>query len=252
MVRALMTLRDHFEKSGAWLFRWRTYLPILLFGVVMLGMVQFTYPPELPTDHTAWGIVCLLVGFAGLLVRSVAVGYAALGTSGRITQKQEADELNTTGLYATVRHPLYLGNYLMWISVALLTRTVWIPLVITLIFWIYYERIMAAEEAFLRGKFGETFERWAAQTPAFFPAFGRWTTPKYPFNLRRVLRRERSTLLSWILSFAAFDFMVGTIAQGVLHLDLIWIVLTAATLLYYAIMFVEKKHSRRKAASRSA
>ena len=246
-----MTLRDHFEKSGAWLFRWRTYLPILLFAVVLLGMRSFDYPAEFDTDHTGWGVLCLVVGLIGLLVRSIAVGYAALGTSGRITQKQEADELNTTGLYATVRHPLYLGNYLMWISVALLTRTVWIPLVITLIFWIYYERIMAAEEAFLRGKFGETFERWAAQTPAFFPAFGRWTTPKYPFNLRRVLRRERSSLLSLVLSLAAFDFMVGTIARGVLHLDRLWIYAIAFALIYYAVMYVEKKRSRRQVAAQS-
>ena len=247
-----MTLRDHFEKSGAWLFRWRTYLPILLFAIVLIGMRDFDYPAELDRDHTGWGLLCLGVGFIGLIVRSVAVGYAALGTSGRITQKQEADELNTTGLYATVRHPLYLGNYLMWISVALLTRTVWVPVVITLIFWIYYERIMAAEEAFLRGKFGAVFEAWAAQTPAFIPAFARWTTPKYPFNLRRVLRRERSTLLSWILSFAAFDFMVGSIARGTLHLDRIWIILTGATLLYYAVMYVEKRNARRKAAVREA
>jgi hypothetical protein len=93
------------------------------------------------------------------------------------------------------------------------------------------------------------FERWAAVTPAFIPAFKRWTTPKYPFNLRRVLRRERSTLLSWILSFAAFDFLVGSIARGTLHLDRLWIVLIAVALVYYAIMYVEKKRARRAAAS---
>ena len=129
---------------------------------------------------------------------------------------------------------------------------IWIPLVITLIFWLYYERIMTAEEAFLRGKFGERFETWAAQTPAFIPSLGRWTQPSHPFNLRRVLRREGSTILSWILSFAAFDFMVGSIARGVLHLDTLWIVLIAVALVYYAIMSVEKKRARRAAASRTA
>ena len=106
---------------------------------------------------------------------------------------------------------------------------------------------MGAEEACLRGKFGERFEKWAAQTPAFIPSLGRWTQPSHPFNLRRVLRRERSTILSWILSFAAFDFMVGSIARGVLHLDRLWMALVAAALVYYAIMYVEKKRARRAA-----
>ena len=42
----------------------------------------------------------------------------------------------------------------------------WLPVIYSLAFWIYYERIMFAEEAFLRQKFGETYRRWAATTPS--------------------------------------------------------------------------------------
>ncbi|NLL27934.1 MAG: DUF1295 domain-containing protein [Bacteroidales bacterium] len=38
------------------------------------------------------------------------------GISGKNTEKQIADFLNTKGMYSIVRHPLYLGDFLMWLG----------------------------------------------------------------------------------------------------------------------------------------
>jgi protein-S-isoprenylcysteine O-methyltransferase Ste14 len=238
-------IRDHFERSGAWLFRWRSYLPVLLFGLVLLGMRDFDYPAETHESPGAWSMVCLAVGLAGLAIRSLACGYSALGTSGRVTSIQQADALNTTGIYSLVRHPLYLGNYLMWISVALLTHTFWVPAAVTLIFWLFYERIMVVEEAFLAKKFGATYARWAASTPAFIPALRLWSAPNCPFNWRRVFRRERSSVLGLTATFAAFDLIVGSLARGALHIDRLWLILVGVALAYYLVMTFEKRAARR-------
>jgi protein-S-isoprenylcysteine O-methyltransferase Ste14 len=241
-----LALRDHFESSGAWLFRWRSYLPVMLFGIVLFGMRDFDYPAETHSGPAAWAYLCLGVGLAGLVVRALTCGCAYPSTSGRVTAEQQAESLNSTGMYSIVRHPLYLGNYLMWLSGALLTRTVWVPLVITLIFWIYYERIMAAEEAFLARKFGATFALWARATPAFLPAVSRWKKPACRFNLRRVLRRERSSVLGLAATFVAFDLIVGSVARSALHLDRAWLILLGGALLYYVAMSVEKKYAVRR------
>ena len=245
-------IRDHFERSGAWLFRWRSYLPLLLFGMVLLGMRDFDYPAETHERPGAWSMVCLAVGLAGLAVRSLACGYSALGTSGRVTSTQQADALNTTGIYSLVRHPLYLGNYLMWISVALLSHTVWVPAAVTLIFWLFYERIMVVEEAFLAKKFGATFARWAAATPAFIPALRSWNPPNCRFNWRRVFRRERSSVLGLATSFAAFDLIVGSLARGTLHIDRFWLIFLGVALAYYIVMTFEKRVARRAAKKTAA
>ena len=241
-----MALHDHFESSGAWLFRWRSYLPVFLFGIVLFGMRDFDYPAETHSGPALWAFICLGVGLLGLAVRVLTCGYAYPATSGRVTTKQEAESLNSTGMYSVVRHPLYLGNYLMWLSAALLTQTVWVPLVITLIFWIYYERIMVVEEAFLARKFGADFAAWASATPAFVPALGKWRKPACRFNLRRVLRRERSSVLGLAMTFAAFDLIVGSIARGAPHLDRVWIIIVGIALVYYVIMSFEKKHALRQ------
>src|SRR5437868_14691395 len=104
-----MALREHFESSGQWLFNMRSYFPVVLLPVVILSMFSFHYPNGDARAEFWWEIFCLAIGLSGLFVRSYAVGYAAPHTSGRVRGRQEANSLNSTGIYSTVRHPLYLG-----------------------------------------------------------------------------------------------------------------------------------------------
>ena len=101
--------------------------------------------------------------------------------SGRNTvQGQIADELNTKGLYSIVRNPLYVGNYFLWLGIAMLTCNPWFIAIFTLIFWIYYERIVFAEEEFLRKKFGDAYLEWTVRTPIFIPINRSGKNPIHP------------------------------------------------------------------------
>ena len=136
--------------------------------------------------------LCLAVSLSGTLVRIYTVGHTPVGTSGRNTANQVADVLNTTGIYSTVRHPLYLGNFLMWLGIALLTCNVGFVAVFVLAYWLYYERIMYAEEQFLRRKFGDTYLRWAERTPAFIPCLKRFRPTDLPFSWKKVIKKEKN------------------------------------------------------------
>ena len=72
----------------------------------------------------------------------------------------------------------------------LMFHTMWLVLLTTTLYALYYERIMMTEEAFLRGQFGEQFEDWSAQTPAIIPKRHGWKTPALPFCWRTVLHRD--------------------------------------------------------------
>ena len=54
------------------------------------------------------------------MIRIYTVGTTPAGTSGRNRDKQIAEKLNKTGVYSIIRHPLYLGNLLIWLGVAFL------------------------------------------------------------------------------------------------------------------------------------
>ena len=242
-----MTLRDHFEHSGNWLFRWRSYLPLIFFVVLAFGLRSFRTSPDNYSHAADFDILAFTVGMVGLLVRGYAVGYSAYGTSGRVTRNQEARALNTTGLYSVVRHPLYVGNYLMWLSATMCTRSMWAVVVVSLIFWLYYERIMFAEESFLRRQFGEVFDRWAATTPAFLPSIKHWRAPTSSFVWRRVLRRERSGLLGLAATFFAIHFAVDWAGGAPMHLSSLWTVVFASSLLFYAVMEIDTRIVRARA-----
>lgn len=244
-----MDLRGNFEKTGAWLFLHRGYLPLPLLPVVMVGLRDFSYPRGRHTLDLRWEMLCLGVGLIGLAVRCYTVAFVPHGTSGRnTTDGQVALSLNTTGLYSLVRHPLYLGNYLLWLGPALFPRKWWVPVIVSLAFALYYERIALAEESFLRRAFGPEFERWAAQTPAFWPfAQGwrkRWRRPSLPFSLRTVLRREYSALLGLIATLAALEIVSDYAVTGRVYLDELWLTLLLGTGAIYVILRFLKRHTR--------
>ena len=205
-----MPLNENMRAAGDWLFRWRSFIPLAAVPLLALGLEHYTY---LFGDHRwdmAWEMLCLSASLLGLGTRVVAVGFAARRTSGRNTRRQVADSLNTTGIYSIVRHPLYLGNFLVGLGPALFLRVPWIPVVYCLAFALYYERIILAEEAFLTEKFGEPYLGWASATPALIPRFRLWAAPVLPFNLRRVLRREYRTLFCIIAVFYLLEVATDT------------------------------------------
>ena len=178
----------------------------------------------------------------GLAIRIMTVGYVPRGTSGRNTKKQVADNLNTTGMYSVVRHPLYVGNFLMWLGISLVFHLWWFTLLIALIFWVYYEKIMYAEEEFLKKQFGDQFLAWAEKTPLFIPDFSLWLPPEMPFSIKSALKREYASFFAMIAIFTSLRVLCNLRVDKTLSLDLLWTGIFLGSLLFYLMVrFLKKK-----------
>ncbi len=109
----------------------------------------------------------LLAGAAiclpGLALRALASGHVQKNTC-----------LTTTGPYAYTRNPLYLGSLILALGFAVAARSLWIALVIVVIFLAVYLPVVWGEEEFLRQRFAE-FADYERQVPRFFP---RWRRSK--------------------------------------------------------------------------
>ncbi len=234
-----MALREEFEHSGNWLFRWRSYLPLVFILLFFIALTDFRYSVE---GH-AWEFFCMAISFSGLGIRMYAVGCAPRGTSGRNVKEQRADVLNNTGIYSIVRHPLYLGNFVIWFGIIFSVKLWWFMAVALLVFWLYYERIMFAEEEFLRKKFGDEFLKWANATPAFFPTkFQNWRKPSLPFEWKNALRREYSGFFAIISVFSLLELVKSRIAEGEFVFDPIWVgIFLFGLAVYSTLIFLKKK-----------
>lgn len=238
-----MLLQKQFEHTGQWLFRWRSYLPLVFFALLLIQLRQFHYLGGTEATDLAWEGVCLAVSLFGLGTRILTIGYAPHGTSGRNTRKQIAEHLNTTGAYSVVRHPLYVGNCFLWLGVVLFEHNWWITLLFALSFALYYERIMCAEEGFLQEQFGESYLQWAQRTPAFLPNFRLWRKPRLSFSWRMVLRREYPGLLALISAFTVLEVLGDIVVSDSLELDPVWMTLFGVTAVAYVVLRSLKHHT---------
>lgn len=208
-----MALIQSFEKTGNFLFKHRGQIPAVIFLLAMpflyftnYGWIDACNPVDFKTFHTSLLSLSILISFSGFMLRCYTIGTTPRGTSGRNTDKQVANLLNTNGIYSTVRHPLYLGNYLMWAGLLIFTMNISVFIIVSLIYWLYYERIMFAEEAFLTKKFGDEYLHWSMEVPAFIPALRKYKRGNIPFSLKTVLRREYSGFFTMIFAYTFVDY----------------------------------------------
>ena len=238
-----MRLADRFGATGDVLFRWRSWLPLLLLPLFLASFLG--YPGGSQGLDLVWELAYFGVSALGMAVRLFTTGTAPRGTSGRNTRQQKATVLNTTGPYSLVRHPLYLGNYLIGLGMSLFTRTWFLPIIVSLAALLYYERIAAREEQFLESRFGDAFREWAARVPAVLPRLSGWRPPALPFSWARALDREFYAVGEVTVAFFFLDILEDWAAHGGLTLDPVWTIVGAAGALFFAGMWVRKKRRRR-------
>ena len=200
-----MALINELEKQGNFLFKYRGQFPVLLFILAIPFIYLTDYNSISEQIQSYFLYIAITLSAIGFLVRFYTIGTTPQGTSGRNTKEQVATVLNSTGMYSMLRHPLYLGNYLIWLGIAVATFNIFFIGIMSLLFWLYYERIMFAEERFLERKFGDVYLNWSNNLPAFIPSALNFKKSETPFSIITVLRREYAGILAGIIGFTFIE-----------------------------------------------
>ena len=77
--------------------------------------------------------------------------------------------LATTGPYALVRNPLYIGNTLMCLGAVVASELLWMVPVTLVWCAVVYSLVVRQEEARLLRKYGEPYQQYLAAVPRWFP-----------------------------------------------------------------------------------
>ncbi len=133
-----------------------------------------------------------LIAALGLIVRAVASGHV-----------DKNEELATTGPYAYVRNPLYLGSIVVAVGFAVAARDVVIAVLIVVLFAFVYVPTIRSEEEYLRNRFSE-YAAYARAVPRLFPRTLRCAGMTQGFSRELYLKhREYNALIGAALMLAA-------------------------------------------------
>ena len=209
------TTQDSTTRLGGWLFRHRTSLPLPVALAILTLRIGETPPSSLLIGT---GIAVTL---AGELLRLWGVHH--IGAISR-TRSERLGPLVTSGPFALVRNPLYVGNIALWVGFALTARLVWLAPIILVLLGLEYHAIVQWEETLLESRLGQAYRDYAAKVPRWLPVlFNRGdrkdrgdkdlfekefsavsassAAKQQSFSLRATLFSERGTLVAMALGY---------------------------------------------------
>jgi len=223
-------------RYGNFMFRWRnTIFPVVLLALFVAFRPQWPWRSE-PRDNLL-DIVGLLVALAGQSLRVAVIGYKYIVRGGK-HQRVYAEALVTNGFFAHARNPLYLGNILVLLGLFLVHNSPWVYAIGIPFFLVGYIAIVAAEEHFLRGKFGAAYDEYCRDVPRWIPRLRGLSRSLegIPFNWRRVILKEYGSTYAWIggaiVLMAADTLVYRTYESREGYLTVLWSVAAVATILY--------------------
>ena len=206
MVKSITSRISRFTPAiGRLLFRLRS-LTAIPFIFILIYFARPTFTSALI------GAIPLILGE---FLRLWAVGYAGGATRSRTLGA--ASDLVTTGPYAHVRNPLYLGNLLLSLGVCIIANVYWMIIVLLVGYFIQYLPIIASEEAYLRDFCGTAYQTYYTAVPRFIPRLRSYANPSaHSFSFYRALKAEKRTLTA-IACVIGLIVGAGMLAHSLVH-----------------------------------
>lgn len=172
-------------------YQWRIPISVASIGATVTLVALYDPMPIFPLSAHAWTWSAgTLVLAAGVVLRL----WAAACLGGR-----KSAEVVRVGPYSLCRNPLYVGTLLIATSQCLFYESGWILLGLALPVTLYALGVVPAEEAKLRRRLGEPYERYCAEVPRWWPRFAAYKPNTVESSMRSLCYRlEFQRSLFWL------------------------------------------------------
>ena len=224
---------------GNFVFHYRNGLFPLIYGLALFK----SHP--LFGDFRLAALIGFVVALTGQLLRAITIGLEYIKRGGRNRQVY-ADNLVQGGVFAHCRNPLYLGNFVIIVGIGIVANSRLFLAIGVPLFALAYAAIIAAEENYLRAKFGEEFQQYCARVNRLIPNFSGFgqTFSGMHFNWRRLITAEYGSTFIWTAAIPLLTLRnIWWEGQYDIRKPLVWSLWSCfgfATLAYATARFLKK------------
>ena len=232
---------------GNFFFRYRNALFPLIFVFASLLLRPRLMFGSLAADRIL-GLTGVALALIGEAVRLITIGFEYIHRGGR-DGKVYAGRLVRGGMYGITRNPMYVGNGLIAIGMVIYLGSPIGYLILIPFFLFVYQAIIAAEEAYLRNKFGAEFVDYETAVNRIIPAIGsaRAAFAGMGFDWRRSIKKDFGTVAGLTIGIALVPlwrsyFLYDSAETGRAAIRAVWFVLTITTV---HLVMLRLKRSKR-------
>jgi protein-S-isoprenylcysteine O-methyltransferase Ste14 len=222
---------------GNFFFRYRNALFPLVLAIGALTLQPTVMFGNFVADRILQ-VVGAIVALLGEGVRLTTIGFQYIHRGGKDGQVY-AGRLVQGGVYGITRNPMYVSNALIAIGTIMLFGSPWGYLILIPFFLLVYQSIVAAEENYLRSKFGDGYRDYERAVNRYLPTLSRVAKSfsGMSFDWRRAIRQEMGTVVGLTIGFILISvwrsyYLHGFEPAKVAAIRAIWLILgiTAAYL----------------------
>lgn len=142
--------------------------PFVFLGLTLAGVAlqHWLWPLSLPLASPLHLVVGTTIALSGVaLVLSARLWF--LRTGQHPAPWRPSPELLVNGIYRRTRNPMYLGITAFQLGLGFATANLWIALLAPPALLIVHHLAVLPEEAYLREKFGEAYQRYTSAVPRY-------------------------------------------------------------------------------------
>lgn len=195
-------------RIGDFFFKWRNFaFPLILITLFLL----FSPPAQYFNIHwleEAKDILAIIMVASGLGFRLATIGWAYIKRGG-LNKQVYADTLVTEGFFNLCRNPLYVGNILIYSGIFIMHGHPVVVITGIGFYYFIYESIIAAEEFYLRNKFGDHYISYCNSVPRWVPNFSKYkaSTENMTYSFKRAIMKDYSTIFNASIAIAAIELI---------------------------------------------
>lgn len=93
------------------------------------------------------------------------------------------------GPFSVVRNPLYVFSFIAVVGIGMESRMITVLVLLVASYVIYYPKVVAKEEAFLKHKFGEPYEKYMEEVPRWIPNHKLYREPETFESMPKFIRK---------------------------------------------------------------